>query len=142
MYGMMMVSWKLLVGDNGVWEELMSVTVIMNILHWVHHVFVTIANTMGWMADLYITHFSSAISNTDYFEYMMVSKMSVMEEKLINKLFWVMFWIMFVLDRMSSTSNPLLHSSYGTKWLRSGWNGCLLWKQVGWNSFFRQLNTS
>ena len=63
------------------------------------------------MADLYITHFSSAISNTDYFEYMMVSKMSVMEEKLINKLFWVMFWITFVLDRMSSTSNPLLHSS-------------------------------
>ena len=57
LYGMMIVSWKPLVGDNGVWEELMSVTAIMNIFHWVYHVWVDIANTMGWMADLYITHF-------------------------------------------------------------------------------------
>ena len=55
--------------------------------------------------------FSSATSNTDDYEYMVMSEMSVLEEKLINKLFWYCVLITFVLDRMSSTSNPLLHSS-------------------------------
>ena len=57
MYAMVMASWKLPEGENGVWEELMSVTSVMNSFHGVQLVWIAMANMMGWMADVCITHF-------------------------------------------------------------------------------------
>ena len=56
-YAMVMASWKFLEGENGVWEEMMSVTSVMNSLHGVQLVWIAMANMMGWMADVCITHF-------------------------------------------------------------------------------------
>ena len=87
-YDMMMASWKFLEGENGVWEEMMSVTSVMNFLHGVQLVWIAMANMMDEWLMYVLPIFSSATSNIDYCECMIVSKMSVLGEKLINKQFW------------------------------------------------------
>ena len=66
----------------------MSVTSVMNFLHGVQLVWIAMANMMDEWLMYVLPIFSSATSNIDYNECIIVSNMSVLGEKLINKQFW------------------------------------------------------
>ena len=56
-YGMIMVSWKLRRSDNGVEEEWIFVTAIMDTYHIEDHFKTGFTNKVGWMADERINPF-------------------------------------------------------------------------------------
>ena len=88
----------------------MSVTSVMNFLHGVQLVWIAMANMMDEWLMYVLPIFSSATSNIDYNECMIVSKMSVLGEKLYQQAVLVLLFISFVLDRSTITGNSMLHS--------------------------------
>ena len=88
----------------------MSVTSVMNFLHGVQLVWIAMANMMDEWLMYVLPIFSSATSNIDYCECMIVSKMSVLGEKLYQQAVLVLLFIRIVLDRSTITGNSMLHS--------------------------------